>query len=282
MSDFLRMAHRCLVAALFLLGVTTSATAAPKETYTIAVVPIAPPVTLHTQWMPFVDYLVRETGLNFRLKLYEKTAEFERDIWDGGPDFIFASPIQTVVAHQTNGYQPLVRGSRTISIGLFVRNDSSFRTIDDLTGKSIAFVGNKNLCSVFILHLLADQKHQLTFDREFAGSTKNVVMNVILGKTDAGAIYVPELELLPEETREQLRPLVMTSEIAPHPLSVHPRIPPAVREAVLQATLALAVTRDGEELLRTLHLRDPIVADYDRDYRSLEAIDIKGLTKWGQ
>lgn len=265
-----------------LAGPGPRATAAQGEPYTIAVLPGAPPVTMHKRWAPFVEELTRRTGLAFRLKFFEGMAEFERDIWGGEPDFIFASPIQTVVAHQSNGFLPLVRSSRSISIGLFVRKDSTVQTLDDLAGKRISFVGNKNLCSVFIQHLLSQHKTRLSYDKEYLGSTRNVVLHVVLGKTDAGAVFIPELENESEDARAKVRAIVTTPAIAPHPLSAHPRVPAPDREAVAKATLAIGATPEGAELLKTLRLEAPVPADYGRDYQALEAIDIKGFTSWGQ
>ena len=273
---------RYALLAVLVFGVTGPVSAGQGNVYTIAVIPSSPPVTLHKQWTPFVERLTQVTGLEFRLKMYEKMAEFERDIWSGVPDFIFASPIQTVVAHKINGYVPLVRGGKEIAVGLFVRKDSPIRSIDDLNGKSISFVGNKNLCSVFIQHLLGQHKDKMLFTREYAGSTRNVIINVLLGKSTAGAVFIPEMERESEDTRKQLRAILVTPEIAPHPLSAHPRIPRTAQEAVQKATLAIAATNDGAELLRTLRLGAPVAANYDRDYRTLEEIDITNLTNWGQ
>jgi phosphonate transport system substrate-binding protein len=103
-----------------------------------------------------------------------------------------------------------------------------------------------------------------------------------MGKSDAGAVFVPEMENESEDTRNQLRELLATPDIAPHPLSAHPRVPRKTQEAVTKTTLAIAVTRDGAELLKTLRMGAPVTADYVRDYRHLEEIDIKGLTNWGQ
>ena len=113
--------------------------------YTVGVVPSAPPVDTHTLWSPFIERLSRETGLGFRLKVYEKMSKFEQDISAGGPDIIFASPLQAVVGHKSQGYMPLVRSSSLVSSQIFVRKDSPIRTIDDLSGKKISFAGNKNL-----------------------------------------------------------------------------------------------------------------------------------------
>ncbi len=253
-----------------------------KDPFVIAVMPSAPPVAIHTQWTPFVERLSRETGLEFRLKVYDTMAEFERDIWGGAPDFIFSSPLQAMVAHRSSGYVPLVRGGKKITVALLVRRDSPIREIDDLSGKTISFVGNKNLCSVFIRHLMGQHKDKMTFTKEYAGSGRNVVLNVILGKSDAGAVFMPELERESADTRRQLRIIMETTEIAPHPLSAHPRVPRTAQEAVKKASLAMAAARDGAGLLKSVRMEDPVAADYERDYRTLEEIDVQGLSNWGQ
>lgn len=273
---------RCLVSAILVLGTIMPASAGEERAYTLAVIPSAPPITLHKQWTPFIERLSRETGLEFRLKMYSRMAEFERDIWSGSPDFIFSSPIQEVVAHKAYGYLPLLRGGRMVAIGLYVRHDSPVRSIDDLAGKKISFVGNKNLCSVYFRHLLAQHKNKLSYSNEYAGSTRNVIINVLLGKSDAGAVFVPELAAESEETRNQIRELLVTPDIAPHPLSAHPRVPKTAQEAVKKAVLAIAATKDGAELVKTIKMESPVVANYERDYRAMEVIDVKGLTNWGQ
>jgi phosphonate transport system substrate-binding protein len=280
MRTSMLFALRCMLVTLF--GAAGLASAAGGAAYTLALMPSTPPISMHAQWMPFVERLSRDTGLEFRLRLYENMAEFEREIWSGGPDFIFSSPIQLMVAHQSNGYIPLLRGEKPVAIGLFVRKDSSITNVDDLSGKRVAFVGNKNICSVYIQHLLANNKDKLTYTTEYAGSTRNVIINVLLGKSDAGAVFMPELARESQSTRDQLRAVVFTPEIAPHPLSAHPRVPKKDQEAVKQATFAIAATQDGSDLLKSVRLANPISADYGRDYRSLEQIDVKGLTNWGR
>jgi phosphonate transport system substrate-binding protein len=237
---------------------------------------------MHTRWTPFLERLSRETGFQFRLKLFDKMAEFEHEIWGGTTDFIFSSPIQTVVAHKSNGYVPLLRASKKVAIGLYVRKESPIRNIDDLTGKKIAFVGNKNLCSVFVRNLLATNENKISFASDYTGSTKHVIINVLRGKSDAGAVYLPEYQMESAETHQQLRELLMTPDMAPHPLSAHPRVPKADQERVKKVTLAIAETKEGMELLTTIMLKSPVTADYERDYRSMESIDVKGLTNWGQ
>jgi ABC-type phosphate/phosphonate transport system substrate-binding protein len=141
----IKLAIGLLLAAAILLG-PNPASAKEGTVYTLGVVPTFPPVATHTRWAPFVERLSRETGLDFRLKVYETMADFERDIVSPkAPDFIFANALQIVVAHKTHGYLPLVRGGKMVRAVIFVRTDSPARTVEDLSGKLIAFVGAKNL-----------------------------------------------------------------------------------------------------------------------------------------
>jgi len=113
--------------------------------YFLAVIPSAPPVATHTLWAPFIERLSRDTGMDLRLKIYETMLDFERDISSGDPDFLFSSPLQVVVAHEAQGYVPLVRGSALVAVEIFVRAQSPILSVDDLAGKTIAFVGSKSL-----------------------------------------------------------------------------------------------------------------------------------------
>jgi phosphonate transport system substrate-binding protein len=276
-----RYGIRTLLPVLLVLANLLPATAQQGTSYTIAVIPSAPPVATNTLWTPLVERLSRETGHAFRLKVFDTMAKFEQEIWGGSPDFIFASPIQTVVAHERHRYIPLVRGANPIAIRLFVRNDSSVKTVGDLSGKRIAFVGNKNLCSVFMRHMLAKQKDKLSYMTEYSGSTKNVIKSVLLGKSDAGAVFASELERETRESRELTRALLDTPKVAPHPLSAHPRVPREMRNRVKKAIESIAGTRDGAELLKAVRLASPVSADYERDYKVLEDVNVIGLTDWG-
>jgi phosphonate transport system substrate-binding protein len=283
MSRFTKYVFQIWVTLFILVGANfQAATAAEATIYSFAVLPGAPPTVMSKMWTPVIERLTEDTGIVFRLKFFDQMAEFEREIWSGAPDFIYASPIQTVVARQGARYIPLVRDSKMADIKLYVRQDSPIRSVDDLDKKQISFVGNKNICSVYMQHELRGYGKNLTFVQNYAGSTKNVILNVLMGKTDAGAVFASELEREPAESRAQLREVASTPKFAPHPLSAHPRVPAQIREAVKKAMLKLAATTDGEALLRPMRLDDLVEADYDKDYRALEKIDIKGMTNWGQ
>ena len=116
------------------------------KVYHIGIIPTWPSVVTHKKWSPFTQRLSQTTGFTFRLKVYEKMRDFERDIISPeAPDFIFANALQTIVAHEIQGFVPLVRGGPAVKALIFVRQDSLIKTVDDLVGKRIAFVGEKNV-----------------------------------------------------------------------------------------------------------------------------------------
>lgn len=142
------IARAFFCSSLFLLGsllLPASAPAAGGKSYILAVVPSVPPVATYATWVPFVETLSKETSLDLKLKVYEKMSDFEADFEHGIPDFIFLSPTQMTLARKAQGYIPLVRGNKMLSGVLFVRKDSPYKTLKDLEGKEIAFVGSRNL-----------------------------------------------------------------------------------------------------------------------------------------
>ena len=266
----------CVVLLLSLLvGKSWSA----STEYIIGVVPQMPPVTMHTNWTPFVERLAKETGLNLKLKVYEQMDAFENDFQSGTPDFLFSSPTQITLARESQGYIPLVRNSQTIKGILFVKKDSPYNDVSQLEGKNISFVGSKNLCSIFVRHELAsNQPTKIKFNRIYAGSTNNVYKTVILGKADAGATLDVDIGRESPEITEQLRTIMSTEEINPHPLSAHPRVPEAIQQQVKETVLRLGKEESSQEMLKAIRIPKPVAADYIRDYKEIEVVNIRELS----
>lgn len=258
------LARSCL---LLLAGIAGSGyLAAAGRTYTLAVIPSLPPVALHKAWTPLLRDLSREAGLELELKLYGTFPEFLADCEAGGPDFVYISPNLYFLVHEKQKYLPLVRSSVGISGLVFVRKDSPCQKVRDLQGRTIAFVGPKNVCSVITRYALATGEGDIDYNASFSGSTINVAKSVLLGKVDAGAILDAKQAGQFVESHPDFRVILRTPKIAPHPLAVHARVPRADREAVVRAVFALAATEPGRALLDGVGLGQPTGADFQRDY----------------
>ncbi len=271
---------RLVRSIMFLLCLTclSAANAFCKEqpVYVFAVLPQQPPVVMHKNWRPLLDQLTRDTGVEFKLKLYETMAQFEEDTLMGVPDLIFTTPPMTVIAHKQKGYNPLVRGAQSISGVLFVARDSPIVSVKELDGSSVAFAGSRNVCSIIVRDALAN--NAVGVRNLYEGSRANVVKSVLLGKAQAGATLNQDLAKDPQAL-SQVRIIMETAKFPPHPVSAHPRLPKKLVTAITTAILKMNDNENGKTLLKAAGIVDPIKATYDKDYKRLESIDVVGLSK---
>lgn len=257
------LVHRGLAA---LAGLACSCLLAAGRPYVVAVIPSLPPVALHKTWSPFLQELARASGQDLDLRLYGTFPEFIADCEAGTPDFIYISPNLYYLVHEKQDYLPLVRSAVAIRGLVFVRKDAPFEKIRDLQGRTIAFVGPKNVCSVITRYALASGEGPIDYNTSFSGSTINVAKSVQLGKVDAGAMLDSKQAGAFVEHSPDFRILLRTPPIAPHPLVAHARVPAKVREALTRAVLALAATAPGRASLERVGLGQPVKAEFQRDY----------------
>lgn len=239
---------------------------AEEREYSFGVVPQSTPLIMHDRWSPFIDRLSASTGVKFSLKVYKSFNDFEDALHKGDLDFAFMTPIQQATPAVSDKYIPLVRNTTRIAGILFVKNESPIKSAEDLKNGTIAFVGVNNVCSILVSNLLA-QVGAADYTPIFAGSTDNIVKNVLIGKSQAGSFLDISFERLPEETKAQLRILVETQKIPSHPISAHKRVPAELREKVRQLVLDMGNDPSAEPLLKTVGMPSPVRADYTKDYR---------------
>lgn len=262
-----------LLAAALLLLLPAAGRAAsdhPGAVYHVGIIPQAPPVAMYERWGPLLARLSALTGASLKAKLYESMEAFEQDFLAGGPDLLFAHPAMAAAARQAQGYLPLVRDRRLLSGWVYVRADSPYRSVAELGGKRIAFVGERSFCTVLVRSALAEGAPELAFERSFHGTTRNVLRTVVLGKAEAGASLDASLELEEAELRGLIRPLLTTRKFPPHPISAHPRVPAALQRRVTEAVLEMAGNDADRPLLAAVRMPHPEPADYARDYKDLE------------
>ena len=279
-SAFLSIICRASLILLLLAGLRPpDAVAGEARVYTIGVIPNMPAVTMHKNWTPLAERLSRELGARFEIKVYDKIGTFLEESNAGVPDFIYSAPNMFFLSYQKQKYQPLVRSSVMLNGRVFVRKDSPYKSIKDLKGKTIAFVGPKNVCSVITRHALLTGAGAIDYNTAYSGSTINVAKSVLLGKADAGAtLDVSMMNDLPDMLHE-FRILLETEKIASHPLAGHPRVPRVIRDGVTKAVLAMDKTPDGRKLLETVKLKSPMLADYNRDYKHFAEVDFDRLDR---
>lgn len=258
-------------ASIWIYGTTM---AQATTTYTVAVVPQFAAVRIFNDWRPFLEQLERATGYHFKLLTYAKISDFDEALLKGIPDIAYMNPYHLILAHEDQGYRPLVRDSGQLTGILVVRRDSSIDNLSQLQGQAVAFPApNAFGASLYIRAELAAR--HLDLKPEYVGSHQNVYRAVARGDVVAGGGVQETLSREPPALQAQLRVLYVTPGVAPHPLAASPRVSEAAGQKITDALLALRDTADGRRLLAGVQLGNPIRANFDRDYAPLLKLDIQ-------
>ncbi|WP_459867184.1 phosphate/phosphite/phosphonate ABC transporter substrate-binding protein [Endothiovibrio diazotrophicus] len=239
--------------------------------YQFGVVPQFEPRHLAAIWVPILEELERRTGFDFVMSGSPRIPDFERDFRRGRFDFAYMNPYHSLVAAETQGYEPLVRdGGRSLYGILVVPKESPIHTLAELQGRTVAFPAPNALGASLLIRADLEQLHGVAVEPLYVKTHSSVYTNVLLGRAAAGGGVMSTLRQQKPEVRDALRVLYKTREMAPHPVVAHPRVPAADRQAVRRAFLDMAATEAGAALLAKVPIKQLIAADAD-DYRPLTA-----------
>ena len=221
-------------------------------------------------WQPILLELEKYTNLKFHLKGSAKIPDFEKEFLAGNYDFAYMNPYHILAANNKQGYIPLIRdGGRTLYGVLVVKKDSSIKNIHDLDGKTIAFPAPNALGASLLIRADLKKHHHIDINPKYVKTHSSVYLNVALGLTDAGGGVASTLDEQKDEIKDHLKVLYKTRDMAPHPLSVHPRVAKDVQLKVKQAILKMAKTEHGRALLEKIPMREAIPADISH-YQELD------------
>lgn len=248
-----------------------------KASYSLAVVPQFRAEEIHRDWSPVLARLRVATGASFNLRIAADIPKFEESVLAGEPDFAYMNPYHQVMARRAQGYAPLLRDSTPLKGILMVRTDDPIKSARELDGKEVAFPApNAFGASLWIRALLAERE-KIRIVPVYVKTHANAFRHVATGKAAAAGGIAATLAEEPEELRAALRVLLETPDVAPHPLSAHPRVPEAIRRVVVETLLAMTRDAGGQSLLKDIQLPNPVRADHARDYQPLEKY---GLEKY--
>jgi phosphonate transport system substrate-binding protein len=246
-----------------------------NHVYTVGVVPQFDARRIHAIWRPILDALEEKTGLRFSLRGSPTIPAFEKGFIQGSFDFAYMNPYHILPANQKQGYMPLVRDAeRTLYGVLVVARDSPIQQVSDLDGKTVAFPAPNALGASLMIRADFQNIFKIQVLPRYVKSHSSVYLNVVLGETAAGGGVQKTLGQQPENIREALRVLYTTDHVAPHPFTVHPRVPDAVRKKVRVALLSLAKTEAGKDMLARIPIKRIGIASMD-DYRPLADLGLE-------
>jgi len=247
---------------------------ASTKVWRLAVVPQLTPLEMSRFWSPIVQAL-GAAGIQCELVVYPSIAAFEPEFLSGKADFVFLNPYHMVMAKRAHRYEPLLHDTRPLEGVLVVKNDGPVKKIEQLKDHRISFPAPNAFAASLYIRSVLEGEHRLVYETHYALNHRNAIRQILTGDSAAAGVVKTTLEKEPAEIQQSLRILYTTPALSPHPLAAHPRVPMAVRKAVVDALLALAQNPETKPLMAGIQMPNPVLASYAADYAPLERLRIE-------
>ena len=278
-----------LAAAAF--AVTPGRAAAADAPLTLALTPSRDPTALQEAGDAFARALTRLSGVPIRARVASDYAGVVEALRNRHVDLAFVHPVGYVLANREAGCQILVRdiwqGRVEYTARFYVRKDSGIRRVEDLRGKTVAFVDPAS-SSGYIYPMVLLVKQGLVRDRDpktffkealFAGAHDAALNALVQGRVDAAASFdkAPELYLKDPALVARLGFVGETPPIPEAGICARPGVPAETLGRVKKALLAMKGPEHAA-VLKDIYNIDGCVEAADRDYQPVrDAVSLMGL-----
>ena len=258
-----------------------------EEPLTLAVHPYLPVKEIMTRFTPLADYLGKEIGRPVSVRVGRDYDEHIMYLGKDRADIAFMGPASYVTMVAKYGKKPLLARLETDGNPLFrgyfiVRQDSPLKSLADLKGKRMAF-GDRDSTMSHLVPQYMLEKAGVPLDKlaeyKFLGSHNNVVLAVLSGDFDAGAV---KDEVFDKYAKQGLRALVDTPYYSDHVFVTRSTLAPGMIQALRSAMLRLKDTPGGREILETIKPHTTaLVPAVDTDYDNIRQV-LKALGQLGK
>ena len=218
-----------LLSVLSVLVVLPIAGADPTDELKIVFIAYENPNQLMEDVRPVTAYLEKALGRPIRAFAATDYAGVVEALRYESADVGFMGPLQYVLAHDQAGAYPILGelydGEATYTSRIFVRKDSDLESLEDLRGRTIAFVDPIS-SSGFLYPLDIFKRHGLVtgrddmgdfFDRVyFAGGDEQAMRAVLNGFVDAAGAGQYSYDLLSTEERDAVTEIARSQLIPSH------------------------------------------------------------------
>lgn len=250
-----------------------------KTTYSVGIVPQYDSFQISRIWSPILEEVEKLTGFKFLLHGAPTIPDFEKEFIEGVFDFVFMNPYHLLIAHESQGYIPLIRDiGRSLQGILVVRKDNPIKTVTELDGEVIAFPAPNALGASLMIRADLNDKFHIKMKPRYVQTHTSVYLNVILGEVMAGGGVQKTLSQQSLEIQDNLRIIYKTENVAPHPFCIHPRIPEDVRQKVFIAFLTLSKSDKGKALLKKIPIKQAGSTSIN-DYEPLKELKLERFYK---
>ncbi len=284
-----------LRSAIVLWGLVAASLAAgcgrAEAPLTLALTPSRDPAALQEAGDAFAKTITRLSGIPVRAQVSSDYAGVVEALRSRRVDLAFVHPVGYVLANREAGCLMLVRdiwqGKTAYTARFYVRRDRGIRRVDDLRGKTVAFVDPAS-SSGYIYPMVLLMKAGLVRDRDpktffrealFAGTHEAALQSVLRGRVDAAASFdkAPELHLKDPALVAQLDFVGETPPIPEAGICARPGLPAEALANIKRALLAIKGPEHAA-LLKQIYDIDGFIEASDADYEPVrDAVELMAL-----
>jgi phosphonate transport system substrate-binding protein len=245
-----------------------------QQSLTFAVVPQQSATQLAESWIPVLSWLSKRSGLQLQFVTAPDVPSFEQRLATGEYDIAYMNPYHYTVFSDHPGYRAFARakGERIKGI-VVVPKDSPIKTLNDLSGKTLAFPTPAAFAACLLVQ--AELRGRgIAFTPKVVNSHNSVYRSVAKGIFPAGGGVPRTFELLDENVRSELRVLWETREFTTHAIASRPALDPAVRVRLWKAMRDMSDNPQGRELLKAIGFMGFEQAK-DEDWNDVRSLKIR-------
>jgi phosphonate transport system substrate-binding protein len=246
---------------------------------TMAFTPSRDPAALQGAADAFVKLLSQLSAVPVRAQVASDYAGVIEALRSRRVDLAFVHPVGYVLAHREAGCDILVRDvwqDRTAyKASFYVRKDSGIRSLEELRGRTIAFVDPASSSGyiypmvLLIKRGLVQNRDPKSFFKEalFAGTHEAALRALLQGRVAAATTFdrAPQIHLKDPSLEAQLVSVAETPDIPEAGICARPGLPPG-QIAVLKQALLSMKRPDHAAVLRDIYDIDGFVEGRDADY----------------
>jgi phosphonate transport system substrate-binding protein len=276
---------------LLALTMLLPATAAAQERLHLVLTPSQKPTDLLAAGEDFGKALAQLTGIPFRVTVASDYAAVIEALRNRTADLAFVHPAGYVLANREAKAMIVARnlwhGKATFTSRIYVRKEAGLKSVEDLRGKTIAFVDPASSSGYIYPMLLLMQRGLVkgrdpkTFFREvvFSGSHDASMQALLNGHVDAIASFdmAREQYLKDPAQREKLTWVAETPPIPEAGIASREGLDPALVSRVRAALIQMKGPAYAA-LLKRVYDIDGFEAAQDKDYDPVrQAVDLLNL-----
>lgn len=241
------------------------------DSFTVGVVPQFDIKTLYRIWNPILDQLEQRTGHQFSLRGSPDIPAFEQSFANREFDFAYMNPYHYTIAGH---YQPIAKDHGRKLYGLLVvKAESEITELSQLQGKTLAFPAPNALGASLMIRAELERKYGIQFEPKYVNTHSSVYLNVVLGLVPAGGGVQKTFNQQKPEVRDQLRVLLQTDPVEPHPFTARKDLDPALVAQVQQVLLEMGQNPEHQALLARVPFKQIGIA-VDADYESIRQLNL--------